>query len=310
MVRRKGEKYKKRRMGERIGDGMLWAFMLGVCVLCLFPFWYFLVLSFNDGYDTLYGGVYLWPRVFTLDNYRQAFAYPTILNSFAVSIARVLIQTLVSLIFTALMAYAMTEKELPGRKGINFIFFFTTIFSGGLIPSYILYRQIHILNTFWVLVLPGIFSFYNTIVMRTFFEEIPESLKESAKLDGAGEFTIFCRIILPLSKAVMATVALFVGVGAWNDWFSGAYYIQFNQKLVPAATLLYQIIAEASFKVNNIKTGSNIMAAGQDSLATAATTPESLRMAFVIIIVTPVICIYPFLQKYFVKGVMVGSVKG
>lgn len=286
--------------------------LLGIfCFTTLFPFLHFLALSLNDGQDTLRGGVYLLPREFTLENYQKAFQHKQILNSFRITIQRTLLNTTVAVVVTAMMAYALSIKRLPGRKAIVFYFFFTTLFSGGLIPTFILYRQIKILNTFWVLVLPSLFSFYNCIIMKTFFDGIPDSLSESARIDGASEVTIFARILLPLSMPVLATIALFVGVGAWNDWFAGAFYINFNDELVPASTLLYKLISEASFESAQRSGGSAISQVNESLMATQiqGTTPESLRMAFTIIIVTPIIAVYPFLQRFFVKGVMVGSLK-
>lgn len=289
-------------------------FLLGVfCFSTLYPFIYFLVLSLNDGQDALRGGIYLWPREFTLENYMKAFENPDIGNSFLISVARTGITTVLSVVLTALMAYGLSIKGLPGRKYIVFYFFFTTLFAGGLIPTFILYRQMGLLNNFWVFVIPGLFSFYNTIVTKTFFDGVPSSLSESARIDGASELIIFAKILLPLSMPVLATIALFVGVGNWNDWFAGAFYIQFNRKLIPASTLLYQLIAEATFESSQATgaAGTSLLQGNQQLLQdrVTGTTPESLRMTFVIIIVTPIICVYPFLQRFFVKGVMVGSLK-
>jgi putative aldouronate transport system permease protein len=279
------------------------------CVTALYPFIYFLALSFNDGYDAMRGGIYFWPRVFTMENFNKAFSNPLIVNSFMISIARTVLVTVLSVLLTALLAYALSRKGLPGRKYIVFFFFFTTLFGGGLIPTFILYRQLHILNTFWVLVIPSLYSFFNAIVMKTFFDGIPASLSESARIDGASELAIFGRIILPLSMPVLATIALFVGVGSWNDWFTGQFFIQ-NQELQPAATFLNRMISEASFAtMTGGNGGSAIQNMSETQMQLRGVTPEAMRMTFVIIITTPIICVYPFLQKYFVKGVLVGSLK-
>jgi putative aldouronate transport system permease protein len=279
------------------------------CATALYPFIYFLALSFNDGYDAMRGGIYFWPRVFTMENFDKAFSNPLIVNSFMISIARTVLVTVLSVLLTALLAYALSRKGLPGRKYIVFFFFFTTLFGGGLIPTFILYRQLHILNTFWVLVIPSLYSFFNAIVMKTFFDGIPASLSESARIDGASELAIFGRIILPLSMPVLATIALFVGVGSWNDWFTGQFFIQ-NQELQPAATFLNRMISEASFAtMTGGNGGSAIQNMSETQMQLRGVTPEAMRMTFVIIITTPIICVYPFLQKYFVKGVLVGSLK-
>ncbi|MGO4789171.1 carbohydrate ABC transporter permease [Paenibacillus sp. 2KB_20] len=283
--------------------------LLLFCATALYPFIYFLALSFNDGYDAMKGGIYFFPRVFTLENYAKAFSNSLILNSFYISITRTLVVTVASVFLTALLAYALSRKGLPGRKYIVFFFFFTTLFSGGLIPTFILFRQLHILDTFWVLVLPSLYSFFNAIIMKTFFDGIPEALSESARIDGASELAVFARIILPLSMPVLATIALFVGVGVWNDWFTGQFFIQ-NEKLQPAATFLNKMISEASFQsMTSGNSGSAIQNMTQTQMELRGVTPEALRMTFVIIITTPIICVYPFLQKYFVKGVLVGSLK-
>jgi putative aldouronate transport system permease protein len=294
---------------DKIYSTLNYSVLLLFCITALYPFVYFLALSFNDGYDAMKGGIYFFPRVFTLENYGKAFTHPLILNSFFISISRTFVVTVLSVLLTALLAYALSRKGLPGRKYLVFFFFFTTLFSGGLIPTFILFRQLHILNTFWVLVLPSLYNFFNAIIMKTFFDGIPSSLSESARIDGASELSVFSRIILPLSMPVLATIALFVGVGVWNDWFTGQFFIQ-NEKLQPAATFLNKMISEASFQsMTASSSGSAIQNMSQSQLELRGVTPEALRMTFVIIITTPIICVYPFLQKYFVKGVLVGSLK-
>ncbi|WP_274363167.1 carbohydrate ABC transporter permease [Paenibacillus thermotolerans] len=296
---------------DRIYMSVNYLALLLFCITALYPFIYFLALSFNDGYDAMKGSIYFFPRVFTLENYAKAFTNPLILNSFFISVSRTFVVTTLSVFLTALLAYALSRKGLPGRKYIVFFFFFTTLFSGGLIPTFILFRQLHILNTFWVLVLPSLYNFFNAIIMKTFFDGIPTSLSESARIDGASELGVFSRIILPLSLPVLATIALFVGVGVWNDWFTGQFFIQ-NEKLQPAATFLNKMISEASFQsMTNASSnsGSAIQNMNQAQMELRGVTPEALRMTFVIIITTPIVCVYPFLQKYFVKGVLVGSLK-
>ncbi|MBB6732351.1 carbohydrate ABC transporter permease [Cohnella zeiphila] len=300
---------RKMSLPDRIYTTLNYTALLVFCVTALYPFIYFLALSFNDGYDAMKGGIYFLPRIYTLENYSKAFHNPLVLNSFFISVARTVTVTVLSVLLTAMLAYALSRKGLPGRKFIVFFFFFTTLFSGGLIPTFILYRQLHMLNTFSVLVLPSLYNFFNAIIMKTFFDGIPAGLTESAKIDGAGELSVFSRIILPLSLPVLATIALFVGVGTWNDWFTGQFFIQ-NEKLQPAATFLNKMISEASFEsMTSSSGGSSIQNMNQAQMELRGVTPEALRMTFVIIITTPIICVYPFLQKYFVKGVLVGSLK-
>lgn len=276
----------------------------------VFPFYYIIVLSFNEGQNTLSSGsLMLFPRVFTLENYAEAFQYRTMVTSMLITLSRTLIVTGAGLILQAMLAYALTFKTLPGRHWISMFFYFTTLFGGGLIPTYILYRQMKILSTYWVLILPSLYSVWNTFIMRTFFQSIPDSIAESARIDGATEVRIFFILLLPLSKPVLATVALYIGVGVWNDWFTGEYFILMRDEIQPAATMLNKLLAQSNFNASG--SASDLIPGQNASLyVNTTTTTESLRMAFIIITIFPILCVYPFLQKYFVKGALVGSVKG
>lgn len=294
----------------KVGQFINYTLLVLLAMVTLYPFWYSLILSFNSGMDALKGGVYFIPRIWTLENYTKAFQHPLIYSAFIISISRTALSIIFSCFFTALMAYALTKRDLPGRSVFIFYFFFTTLFSGGIIPTYIMYRQVGLLNNFWVYVIPGIYSFFNAIILRTFFYTIPDSLQESARIDGCTELGIFFKIMLPLSIPAIATIALFVGVGNWNDWFTGAYFVPRNRALYPAATLLNDLLSQAVFENSMSSTGQKSQI--NEVLMSASsrnTTPESLKMAFLIILTIPIICIYPFLQKYFVKGVMIGSIK-
>jgi putative aldouronate transport system permease protein len=294
---------------DRIYGFINYTILIIFSLTALYPFIYFLALSFNDGYDAMKGGIYLFPREFTLENYKKAFSHPQIMNAFGISIMRTVIVTISSVILCAMMAYALSKKGLPGRKYIIFFFFFTTLFGGGLIPTFILFRQIGIYDTFWVMVIPHLYSFFNAVIIRTFFMGIPASLPESATIDGASELDIFFKIMFPLSMPVLATIGLFIGVGNWNDWFTGQFYIQ-KAELKPAATFLNQMISEASFESMTARSdGSQIIQMNEEQMKLRGITPEALRMTFVMIITVPIICVYPFLQKYFVKGVLLGSLK-
>lgn len=294
---------------DRIYGFINYTILIIFSLTALYPFIYFFALSFNDGYDAMKGGIYLFPREFTLENYKKAFSHPQIMNAFGISIMRTVLVTISSVILCAMMAYALSKKGLPGRKYIIFFFFFTTLFGGGLIPTFILYRQIRIYNTFWVMVIPHLYSFFNAVIIRTFFMGIPASLPESATIDGASELDIFFKIMFPLSMPVLATIALFIGVGNWNDWFTGQFFIQ-EAKLKPAATFLNQMISEASFESMTARSdGSQIIQMNEEQMKLRGITPEALRMTFVMIITVPIVCVYPFLQKYFVKGVLLGSLK-
>jgi putative aldouronate transport system permease protein len=271
--------------------------------ITLYPFWYVLVASLNTGRDFARGGVYFLPREFTLENFSHAFRDSRIFESLTISVSRTLIGVLLGLFFTGLMAYALCIKTLPGKTFFTFFFYFTTIFGGGMIPYYMLLRDLGLTKSIWLYVIPAIYSFFNFLLLRTYFDTLPYELRESAQIDGAGEVKILFGIYLPLSKPILATLALFIGVGHWNDWFTGAYY-QSRAALYPAATLLQKLLGEASAS-STIKLGQ------ETSLSTMTSyTTQSLQMAFVMILTMPIVIVYPFLQKYYVKGVMIGSVKG
>ncbi|WMJ89923.1 carbohydrate ABC transporter permease [Anaerocolumna sp. MB42-C2] len=271
--------------------------------ITLYPFWYVLVASLNTGRDFVRGGVYFWPREFTLENFTHAFKDSRIFDSLTISVSRTLIGVLIGLFFTALLAYGLSIKTLPGKTFLTFFFYFTTIFGGGMIPYYMLLRDLGLTKSFMLYVIPVVYNFFNFLLLRTYFDTIPYDLRESAQIDGAGETRILFGIYVPLAKPVLATLALFIGVGHWNDWFTGAYY-QSKTALYPAATLLQRLLSEAS-------TASTIKLGQETSLSTMTSyTSQSLQMAFVMILTMPIVIVYPFLQKYYVKGVMIGSVKG
>jgi len=274
----------------------------------IYPFIYILAYSLNDGKDSMFGGIYFFPRKFTLDNYAQVFENARIWQAYQITLMRTLLGTLLHVALCSLMAYALAKRSLPGRSFFAFYIFLPTIFSAGFIPFFITLQKLHLINTFWVYVIPMLFNFMHIVIIRTFLQGIPEELEESARIDGYGDFQIFFRIILPLSGPVLATISLFIGVAHWNDWFSGAYYVS-DKELKPVQTLLQEMLMQAEALSNSMQRAAQ--QGGQTiSGPVGGSTPESLRMALLVITVFPILCIYPFLQRYFVKGVMLGSVKG
>lgn len=227
-----------------------------------------------------------------------------LVNSFMISVARTVLAVITGVSFTAFTAYGLTRKELAGRKIYSMIAMFTMYFGGGVIPTYLLYLKLGLINSFAVYILPSLLSVYNMLLCMAFFRDIPESLVESAKLDGAGEFKILVRIIVPLSTPILATIGLFVGVGAWNDWYTAAYFVN-DQKLMPMSTILMRLVsaADAAQKAMEAATtsGANVNRSGP--------TSTSIQYATLLVSIFPVMCVYPFVQKYFVKGVMVGAIK-
>ena len=298
---RRHERNRRVSMSTKVFDVINIVLLLLLCFTMVYPMWYIIVLSFNDGTDALKGGIWLFPRAFTLDNYAQVFANPQLLGAFVVSIVRTIVGTIISVFFIALMAYALARKDLPGRKILNKFFFFTTIFSGGLIPALCLLRELNLLDNPLVYILPAIYSFYHMLLIRTAFEGIPQGLREAAEMEGVSEFKIFWKIYLPNVKPVLATVALFTAVFHWNDWFAGSYYVS-SDWLKPAATILQEMLREALGNISNNAANSGT---GGDITVTA----ETLQMAFVVVITFPIMVVYPFLQKHFTKGALVGSIK-
>ena len=293
----------KTSLGDKIFTGVNTLVMLLFSFLCLYPFLYVLALSFNDGIDAQRGGIYFWPRVFTWENYAAIFKSSDIINAYGITIFRVVVGTLLGLLFSAALSYAMSRKSLPFRRILNWMVLVPMYFSGGLIPTYLVISGLGLRDNIWVYVLPSIYGSFNIILIRTYMKQLSESLHESAVLDGAGEYRIFTRIILPLSAPVLATVALFIAVGHWNDWFTATIYTS-SKKLWPASTLLLNILqsSEISTYVN-----AKFFMIGQ--ARQKVVTPEALKMAMLVVTTVPIVIVYPFLQKYFVKGIMIGSLK-
>lgn len=294
----------KRSQREQILQVMIYMIIIAICLVIVLPCFNVLALSFNDGADAAKGNVYFWPRVFTLDNYREVFKDGSIMKGYFYTVARVVVGTSMSLIATSLAAYALKEKKLPGCKIFTMLITFTMLFGGGMIPTYIQYKNLNLLNSFWVYVIPGMVGVTYLLMMRTFFEGIPYDLEESAKLDGCGYFGIYFKIMLPLSKPVIAVVGLYTAVNHWNDWFSGAFYMNSSQKW-PVQTVMQQMLQRAMSSQQEVSSVSQAIAQNASRV-----TSDSLKMAAVVITTVPILCVYPFVQKYFAEGAMIGAVKG
>ncbi|WP_018752444.1 carbohydrate ABC transporter permease [Paenibacillus sanguinis] len=279
-------------------------FMIILVIVTLYPFLNTIVVSFNAGNDTIRGGLYLWPRQFTLQNYKAVFASGTIYDAFMISVARTVLSTILNIFLTTMLAYAISRREYIFRKPITAIFVLTMYFNAGLIPNYFLMKDLHLLNNFLVYVLPSMISAFNLIVIRTYIGTISESLVESARIDGAGDFKIFWRLIFPLCKPVLATIALFVAVGAWNSWFDAFIYTSSRQEL---STLQYELMKLLSSSMNANSNPAVANGVGMEHMTQV--TPISIRAAITIVASVPILLVYPFMQKYFVVGLNVGSVK-
>lgn len=286
---------------EKIFDKINIVLMVIFCLMIIYPVWNTIVISLNDGTDAMLGGLYWWPRKFSLESYKTVIETPGIFKAFGITIAKTVIGVVTHVLFTAIVAYGLSKKELIGRKLYLSIGVITMFFGGGLIPSFLLIRNLGLLDNFLVYIIPALFSFFDLIIFQSFFRELPASLEESAFIDGANELQIFFKIVLPLSMPVIATIALFNGVYQWNDFFTGIIYIN-NQDLQPIQTFLYKVIVQSSSSQML-----NSMPAEATNLA--KTTTESIKLATMVIATLPIVIVYPFLQKYFVKGMLLGSVK-
>ena len=304
----KSQSYKKMRVRRQRSDNIMHAIivviLLLLCASIILPCLNILALAFNDGSDAAKGGVYFFPRMFTLQNFKEVFKDGKIIGAYRITVARTIIGTVLSLWLITMSAFVLKIKTLPGRTFFTMAIALTMLFSGGLIPTYIQYKNLGLLNSFWVYIFPGVIGAYYLFMVRTFFDTIPDSLEESAKIDGCGYFGIYAKIILPLSKPVIAVIGLYTAVNHWNDWFAGAFYMN-SSKLWPVQTVLQQMLRKAMAASEEGATISQLIAA-----QARAATSDSLKMAAVIITMAPILCAYPFIQKYFAKGVMIGAVKG
>ena len=283
--------------------------LLGLlCVIMLYPMLNTVALSFNDGLDAVRGGVRLWPRSFTLNNYETLFRVPTVFPAFRISIIRVIMTIITNLVVTSMLAYAISRPEYKFRKPIALIIVLTMYFNAGLIPHFILRQSLGLLNTFAVLWVPNMIGAFNLIIVRTYIKSLPESLVESARLDGAGDFLIFLRVILPLCKPVLATVTLFVAVGAWNEWFDAFIYNSNRPDLEVLQGVLRQFLAAAMAHAAG-GGGGHAAAAAAAAGAPVMATPLTLRAAITVFTALPILMVFPFLQRYIIHGMTLGGVK-
>jgi putative aldouronate transport system permease protein len=277
--------------------------MVILMIVTLYPFWYTLVGSLNQGYDYSSGGVYLWPRVFTFENYQAVFQDNRILNAYKVTIARTVVGTVLSVFVCALFAYGFSRPRLMWKGFYAVIGIVSMYFHGGIIPDYINIKSLGLLDSFWVYIFPKMFSFFNVLIIAAFFREISNSVVESAKIDGASDYRVFFQIMLPLSKPVIAAIGLFVAVNHWNAFFDAMMYIN-KRSLYVLQLLLMEII--------KTQEQAAVMAMAMDDVLEQQSTATSttVQYATMITAIGPILLIYPFLQRYFVKGIMIGSVKG
>ncbi|GMA91624.1 carbohydrate ABC transporter permease [Homoserinibacter gongjuensis] len=284
------------------------SFLVLLAVVMLYPLLNTLAISFNDGSDAVRGGIGIWPRVFSLKNYDVVLHMGSIYQAFFMSVLKTVVVVATNLFFTSMLAYALSRSEFVFRKPITIIFVLTMYFDAGLIPNYLLIKDLGMLNTFQAYWVPVIISAFNLILLRTYIKSIPEEIIESARIDGAGEFRTWWQIVMPLCKPTLAVVGLFVAVGSWNSWLDTLLYNSGEQWLT---TLQYELQKLLSSSMNagldSAQTGGAAAAAAGGG---QVTTPVALRSAIVMVAAVPILFVYPFLQKHFVSGIMIGSVKG
>ena len=279
--------------------------MILLMFFTLYPVINTVAISLNDGTDAIRGGIGLWPRQFSLKSYETIFKDEVIYNAFFITIARTSIQTILNVVLTSMLSFALSRREYVLRKFLTTAMVITMYVNAGLIPNYLLIqRTLGLSKSFWVYIIPTMFSCFNMIVMRTYIIGLPDALVESARIDGAGDFYLFWRIIFPLTLPVVATVALFVAVGAWNSWFDTHLY---NAGKVRLHTLQYLLKMKLATTTNSANAA---MTTADAAASTTLTTPVTIRAAITVVSAAPIMAIYPFLQRYFVVGLSVGSIKG
>jgi len=295
----------KRRFAQDglVSEVFIYLFMLIIVIITLYPFLNVLALSFNQSQDSTRGLNMIWPRVWTLQNYETLLRYDNLPNAALISVLRTVVGTVAGVLSAATLAYTLSRKDYVFRRFLGAAFVITMYVSGGMIPWYLLIINLGLGGTFWVYILPGLIGVWNVIVIRSFMDNLPRELSESAMLDGAGDFTIFARIIFPLCLPVLATVSLWIAVFQWNSWFDTFIFNNRSPHLSTLQFELYKIIDNTNA---NQAVGSELRT---DIVSAAFVTPMSVRMACTIVVTVPILMVYPFIQKYFVSGMTLGAVK-
>lgn len=282
---------------------ILYSIMIIVMIITLYPFLNVLAMSFNDSLDTIKNTNFIIPRKFTLDNYVQILHGTKLLHAFLISVLRTVIGVATSVICSCMLAYTISREDYVFQKFVTGLFLLTMYVGGGMIPGYLLIRDLHLMGSFWVYIIPGLIGTFNVIVVRSFIDGIPASLQESARIDGANDLVIFYKIIMPLCLPVIATIALFVAVGQWNSWFDTYLFCGGKPNLSTLQYELKKILDDTSAGMDQGHINPN-----QTTLIRQV-SPESIRMAITVIATVPILVVYPFMQKYFVTGLTLGAVK-
>ncbi|WP_261806289.1 carbohydrate ABC transporter permease [Lapidilactobacillus luobeiensis] len=285
----------KKTKGDRVFDVINVVIMTLFSLIIILPMWNIVISSFAAKNS---GNFIFWPNKLSMANYIRVFSDNSLWNAMFISVAKTLVGVLLHLMLCSIVAYALSKRNLRGRGLYASMGIITMFFSGGMIPTYLLIKSLGLLNTFWVYIIPSMFSYYDIVILMNFFRDIPDSLEESAKIDGANDWLVFFKIILPLSKPAMATIGLFHGVWQWNDFMTAKLYVT-NEALYPLQMRLYDIIVQSQAAAT----------AGLNAQVTIATTSKGVQLATIVVTMLPILVLYPFLQKYFVTGTMLGAVK-
>lgn len=296
------ERVKKKRKVLTLEDKIIDAFTIIISVIvlaaCIYPIYYIIILSFNTGLDASRGGIYLWPREFTLENYQKVLSDSKWMQALLVSVLRTVSGTVITVLFTSMFGYTLAKEDLRFKRFYKIWLIVAMYFSGGMIPTYMVFKALHLTNSFWIYIVPSALDYFFVLLFVSYFKEHPKELRESAIIDGASEAQVYFKVIWPISKPIIATFTLFSAVNQWNSYFDAVIYVQ-NQNLKPLAKYLVEII-------NSSATSRIASPYGR----TATFTTQSLQLAVMVISILPIIVVYPFLQKYFEKGMMLGAVKG
>jgi putative aldouronate transport system permease protein len=295
---------------ERGFDLFNLAFMTLWCLITFYPFWYVLVMSFNTGADAARGPVWFWPRAFTLENYRFVLQYQRLQLAFLVTVARCLAGPVISVVVTIMAAFSISKRYLPFRRALVFFLMLPMFIGGSLISNYVVMVKLGMLNNFLVYIIPGAFGFFGMVIMRTHIDGIPAEIQESAMIDGAGYGRILVQIILPLCKPVLAAFLFFGVVGNWMDYYTNLIYVT-RRELTTLQYLLYEIInrTETAALIDFSRDSAANISRVMSNRANSMPTPEVIKMAVMVVVTFPILFVYPFFQKYFVKGIMTGAVK-
>ncbi len=296
-------------IGNIIFDIIIFLTLGFVVIATVYPFWNTVAISFNDGLDSLIGGIKFWPRKFTWQNYKALFVTDQIFHAGLISVTRTIVQTVLNVFCTSMLAYALSRKEFVIRKPLTAIIVISMYINAGLIPGYMLIKKLHLLNKFAVYIIPCLVDVFNFILVRTYINGLPDSFVESARIDGANEFKIFMSIIMPLIVPSIAMTCLFVAVGAWNSWFDTYLYCSPKVSLHSLQYVLMSYL-QASQNQSNSAADANAMAvAASSGAASAMVTPVTIRSSITVVATLPILVVYPFVQKYFVVGMTIGGVK-